>query len=78
MVCKLYGEQLNAKAPAIATVSEASAKLTAILAAMEEAHKKAVPMKVLSQERKAVDDEGAERAYSPTKLVSVFFVILFF
>ncbi len=46
MVCKLYGELLNAKAPVVETVSEASAKLTAVLAAMKEAHKKAVSMKV--------------------------------
>ncbi len=52
MVWKLYCELLNAKAPAIATMSEASAKLTAILAAMEEAHKKAVPMNVFRKKEK--------------------------
>ncbi len=37
---ELYRELLSAKAPAIEAVSEASAKLTAVLAAMEEARKR--------------------------------------
>ncbi len=40
MLWGVYCELLNANAPAIETVYEASAKLTAILAAMEEAHKR--------------------------------------
>ncbi len=40
MLGGVYGELLNARAPAIEAVFEARAKLSAILAAMEEAHKR--------------------------------------